>query len=97
MSDFDSSDFIDETILKIFGHHAHLSLDEAQAWQERDFLQEGAFSSVDFISFVSDIEDFFEINFEASEFEDVKFKTIRGIAAIISFKKVKIEPKMVEA
>lgn len=51
-----------------------------------NYFNEAWIDSIQFISFISDMEETFNISFENDEFQDRKFMTIEGLAEIIEKK-----------
>jgi|TARA_B110000495_G_C23008923_1_gene596492 acyl carrier protein len=54
-----------------------------------DYMSQGYVDSLGFIKFVSSIEKFFNIKFNQKDFMNRNFRTINGLAQIISVRKKK--------
>lgn len=53
---------------------------------DKNYLDIGWIDSLKFVSFVTDIESYFKINFSNNEFQNKDFSTINGLAKIIEDK-----------
>jgi acyl carrier protein len=54
--------------------------------RDENYFMKGLIDSLKFISFISDIENKFNISFSNDEFQDRKFATINGIIQILEDK-----------
>ncbi len=73
-------------ILKWFQDNANVLENEINKDRDENYFMKGWIDSLKFISFISDIENKFNISFSNDEFQDRKFATINGIIQILEDK-----------
>ncbi len=73
-------------ILKWFQDNANVLENEINKDRDENYFMKGLIDSLKFISFISDIENKFNISFSNDEFQDRKFATINGIIQILEDK-----------
>ena len=73
-------------ILKWFQDNANILENEINGNRDENYFMKGWIDSLKFISFISDIETQFKINFSNDEFQNRKFATINGIIQILEDK-----------
>lgn len=69
-----------------FAKRTGLDRDEISQNINENFLTKGWIDSLAFISFITDVEEKFDISFSNDEFQDRKFSTILGLSKIIGEK-----------
>ncbi len=73
-------------ILKWFQDNTNMLENEINKDRDENYFMKGWIDSLKFISFISDIENKFNISFSNDEFQDRKFATINGIIQILEDK-----------
>jgi len=73
-------------ILKWFQDNANVLENEINKDRDENYFMKGWIDSLKFISFISDIENKFNISFSNDEFQNRKFATINGIIQILEDK-----------
>ena len=74
-------------LIKWFNNHTPLSPQEIEQCSSRNYFELGWLDSLQFITFINDIEAAFEISFMNSEFQDRAFASIDGLELLIHKKK----------
>ncbi len=69
-----------------FVKNTSISEKEIGACSSRSYFELGLIDSLKFISFISDLEGHFSIQFSNEEFQDRKFSTIDGLVEILHSK-----------
>ncbi len=73
-------------ILNWFQDNTNVLENEINKNRDENYFMKGWIDSLKFISFISDIETQFKINFSNDEFQDRKFAKINGIIQILEDK-----------
>lgn len=60
-----------------------LDMDVIESNMESSYFELGWMDSFDFINFISDIEDEFNLEFDNSQFQDRRFSTLKGLIETI--------------
>ena len=76
-----------EWVLEWFEKHATRGTADIRTETKENYFEKGWIDSFTFISFISDLEDAFDIHFLNEEFQDRSFSTIAGLAHIIEKKR----------
>jgi len=75
---------IENWIIDWFIQNTDIQKDEIIKNLSENYLELGWIDSLKFISFITDIEEKFEIRFSNDSFQDRNFSTIKGLAKIVS-------------
>lgn len=75
---------IENWIIDWFIQNTDIQKDEIIKNLSENYLELGWIDSLKFISFITDIEEKFEILFSNDSFQDRNFSTIKGLAKIVS-------------
>jgi D-alanine--poly(phosphoribitol) ligase subunit 2 len=73
-------------IIEWFEKNTNLKRDDIEKNICENYLEKGWIDSFKFISFITDIEEKFNIRFSNDQFQDRSFSTIKGIVKIIEEK-----------
>ncbi len=73
-------------IIDWFEENTGLKKDEIKSKLHDNYFEKGWIDSFKFISFITDIEERFNIRFSNDEFQDRSFSTIEGIVRIVQRK-----------
>ena len=74
---------IEKWIIQWFQKNSNIDDKEILDYKDENYFSNGWIDSLKFISFITDIENEFEVNFLNDEFQNRKFATINGIIEII--------------
>lgn len=77
---------IEKWIIQWFQKNSNIDDKEILDYKDENYFSNGWIDSLKFISFITDIENEFEVNFLNDEFQNRKFATINGICMIIEEK-----------
>ena len=69
-----------------FVKNTNISEGEIEECSSKSYFELGLIDSLKFISFIPDLEEYFNIQFSNDEFQDRSFSTINGLVDIISTK-----------
>ena len=75
---------IESWIINWLEDNAGIEKDEILKKNEENYLELGWIDSLKFISFITDIEEFFNIRFSNDIFQNRDFSTVKGISKIIN-------------
>jgi len=73
-------------IIEWFNKNSHIEKDVIKNNITENYLEKGWVDSLNFITFINDIENEFNIRFSNDEFQNRKFSTITGLTEIIEVK-----------
>lgn len=77
---------VKEWIIQWFVENLGIEVEVINENLEANFFHNGWMDSFQFINFISDIEDEFEVTFSNDEFQDRSFASINGVSKSISLK-----------
>lgn len=79
-----NSSAIIDFIIKWFVENTNIKAEEIKDKINENYFEKGWIDSFKFISFISDLENNFNISFSDTDFQDITFSTIKGLAKIIN-------------
>ncbi len=81
-----NNNLIQDYIVDWFEQNSDVTKDKILSNLDENYLEKGWIDSFKFISFISDVEDHFNVRFENDEFQNRSFATINGLVKIIESK-----------
>jgi len=76
-------DVVKQWIVKWFEEQAGIALSEIEAGKTKSYFDQGWIDSFQFIQFIGELEETFDVQFSNDQFENRAFATIDGLAATI--------------